>query len=474
MVSMIEFWQIGRPSVPASPYDMVVTNGGLFDAKLNWTTGDYTNGFGSSAVVLPVSQGGLQIENYKQIWTVMASALAQSPVNLTLIRHAVKGCEFALSFRNNKTVNGILYTGPTGSFPAQHNGDHSKSDRFHNKSMGMHAVIRTLQMAKASPFYTGADATWIDSLIVQLAEYVAWMTAPNSNLADFFSGGQPTNQWMTVCCFLQAAGKLYADSTITALSYTYFQKLFDNGVQQVDTPLSTKGVFYEKQIKDGVGFDGSYMGFSLQNLGEAVIEEPPGPQRDLMLAQLEMGVRRWLQTVRLSDGTISATNLFLPTGNVPYVWTRVKETFPPIPGLDSKGWNYDAFSYRYELMNYIFGNSIVPDDLANKVTLWGRSFGHIKGDPVTGELFIVLSQTEINTVKGPSAVVDWAALTQVPRVGGGNCPSYSGGSPPGTLPNPCFILPISVLDQPVFAASKSFLVTLPVVDILAPGFPAAT
>jgi hypothetical protein len=466
MVSLLEFWNIG-PTLPTSPFGLTVYNGNLYDSKLNWTTGDYTDGFGHSQLI--TESDGLSMEVYKQLWTVAAVAFITN--DHTKFLHFLKACEYALSFRNDS----LGYTGPVGSFPAQHKGDHSKNDRIHNKSMGMFAVVLGLLLAKQSVWYTGADKTTIDGLIVQLLQFTNWISdvsVPESNINKFFKSGAPANQMMTIAGYLQMAAQIHNNATLAAQARLRYQQIFDNNVQLVDRviPFSPKGVFYEKLIKDGVGFDGSYMGFTMQNLAQAVILEPPGPQQDLYKSMLELGVKRWLLTVNLSTGQISATTLYLPSGNVNYNWTRVKETFPTNPNSDTpKGWDADSFPYRAQITNYVLGNTIVPDDLAHKMVMQGRTFGHINKDPLAEKKFYVMTQANIDAVKGTSATVGWAALIQAQRVGGGSFPAYPGG----VCPSPVYILPQVVTNQSVHASHKTYLDALPLIDILSPGFPVA-
>jgi hypothetical protein len=459
MADLVEFWSTG-PLLPASPYAFVDFNGADIFAKINSSTGDLTNGFGTTVLIDPVK--GLQIENSKQTWFVIARALSQSLY--TNFTRALKSVEYGLQFRNGpSTVNGITYTGPVGSFPAQSNGSHTKQERFHNKSMAGYAYAMILYFAKQSAWYTGADAIWIDTLIGQLADYTYWMAddSPNSNLNKFFERKPPANQQMTVCGYIQMAGLLHDDPDLTALARSKFQQLFDNSV-------SADGVFYEKYDKDGVGFDGSYQGFSLQNLANAVLIEGSGVWHDLYREKLELGTTRWLQTIYIPDGSISYEYRFITdTIIVPNVWTRVRETYPSKPGLFPKGWNWDNFSYRIEELNYVLGNGVVPADLADKVTTQGRAFGHINGEFPESRLYIVLNQSQIDTVKGLSSEVDWAALAQAPRVGGGACSSYPGG----TLPNPVYVISDSVLYQTVHDEHKTYLSGLPILDILVTGFP---
>jgi hypothetical protein len=322
-----------------------------------------------------------------------------------------------------------------------------------------------------SPFYVGADKTLVDSLIVQARDYTNWMSdesSGSSNINNFFGRDSPANQLMSAAGYLQMAGQLHGDPAIVDQAKRRMQQIFDNNVGNDPSNILQYGVFYEKVTKDGIGFDASYMGFSLQNLANHVWLEPAGPQQDLYLQKLELGVRRFLKAIDIPTGTIS-TKLFFNPPNLPLssVWTRVLETFPAKPGIFAKGWNWDCFSLRAQIFNFYLP-SVVPSGLANLMTNQGRSFGHIAGDIADPQLYIVLTQAQINTVKGLSPDVDWAALIQAQRVGGGSFPSYPGG----VAPNPCFILPTSVESQSVHASHKTFLGTLPHIDKLAPGFPA--
>jgi hypothetical protein len=450
--TLIDFLSRNTPTV--SPRDIVLFNAADWKSKINPSTGDITNGYGTSVLITP--EKGLQVQVFKNMWMVMAAGIILDDVSY--ITTVVTCLEYVMTFRNNSIVNGTPYTGATGSFPAQANGNRNKQDRFHNKNMAMHSASLLISLFRGSSYNVpGTLKDRVDVLVTQLAEYTAWMSddSPGSNINQFFDRQpNPTNanQLVGVACFLREAGRIYSDAALSAQGIYRFEQIFANNV-------SEDGVYYEALYKDGVGFDGNYQRFSMWNLSTNCMEEPASDFLDLLVEKLALGTTRLLATVDVPTGFIST--------QIPNVWTRVRETYPSIPGLTAKGWNWDDFVAGILASNAVVGDTVVPDVLSDKIAGFGKSFGKEDGDLPTAQLFIVMTAAEIAAVEGLSIEVDWAALGRVDRVGGGACPSYPGG----TLPDPVSILPDSVLYQAVHAEHYAYLSALPLIDINAPGFP---
>lgn len=460
MPGIVDFWSQTTPGT-VTPQDFIAFDGAFVESKIEDDPvspiyGHFTDGFGTSALITTGDQGkGLEVEAHKQTWLVMAKGLTDAnPVTgLVTCRLALASIEAVLAYRNNATVEGTLYTGDTGSFPAQKRGSTKKQNQFHNKTIMLAPVAESLLVFKESAFYTGADAIHCDLLITQIADCSYWVAndGPGSDCDEFFARIGNYNQALSVVHFLQVAGVLHADPDLTAKAQVRLQQIFDEGIQQVDKldpPVSDAGVIYEAKYKDNVGFDGSYMGFSLQSLASIYLLLEAGTWKDTVEAQLLVSIGRWLQTMDVDTGVISDEPGGLP-------WTRTHETTPRKPTLEPHGWSWDNFSYRALLLNYIFGDSVVPDVLPDKITEEGRTFGHVAGDPLEDQLYILIEEADIAAVEGLSATVDWAALGRAEREGD------------------IFIIPVSVLSQPEHEEHEAALSLLPQMDIRDPDFPAA-
>jgi hypothetical protein len=475
----ISFITRTTPTPAAAPKAILLFVGGVYYNQIDDTVGDTLGHFmtgptGDRTSRLITVEDGLRVDNQKGCWAVMAAGIIQQidgggMAGEDYVNRALLSIEATLAYRNTSTVLGDLYTGPTGSFPAQagHNGvvNTKKQDRIHNKSMFAHHAVEACQMYRDSPLQ--GDVAWaaytarVDTIITQLGDFADWLSTdgPGSNIDDFFIRAQNTNQLVGVCYFLEEYGRLAGDSALRAMGQARMEEIFYGTATRLPK-LSADGVFYEKQSVDGIGFDGSYMSFTLQTLGSYYESLDAGAWKDTVRDQLEESTLRWLQCIS-SEGVVSTVN--------PSVWTRVEQTYPSRPGLFPKGWNWDGISYRLHYLNELLGDDVVPLGLADLVMNLGKSFGHLDGgeDPEGSQFFIVLDADDVTEVEGLSASTDWAGINPIEREGGGACPDYPGG----TLPDPVYILPIEVAYDLVHVEHSAYLLTLPYLEKFAAGFP---
>lgn len=472
-MTIVDFYAENTPGTVA-PRDFVLGDGAsvaanIEDDPLSPIYGHFTNGYGVSRLTVPDNsqpQGvRLEVEAHKQTWLPMGAGLINTdPVaGLAMCRLTLQSIEAWLSFRSDHMgISGL--TGPDGSFPAQKGGSAKKQHQYHNKTIAAAPIADALLNFKQSSFYTGADATWCDTLVSQMQEFSDWlMVTPDTD--EFILRTTNYNQAASVVFFLEAAGVLHGNSAMRDRAKAIMQQIMAAGIQQTATTLSNPGVIYERYSYDTIGFDGSYMNFSLRSFIQYYLLLDASTWKTEVEAQLLVCVERWLETVNIGTGLVTATPDDL-LGD-PRPWTRVQESGPTIPTLTVKGWTYDHIPFGVLMMNYVFGNSVVPDTLPDLITEQGQNFGKTPPeDPVN---FIILGEADIASVEGMSATVDWAALGRAERQGGGACVYYPGG----ILPNPCFILSTDVLYLPQHASHAAALGTLPVLDINMPGFPAA-
>lgn len=480
-MSELDFFLRTTPTPAMAPKAIVLFNGGVYYNAIDGTAGDTLGHFmtgptGARTSRLITDLEGLRVESQKSGWMVMAAgAVLQADgggmTGEDYVHRALLSAEAGLAYRNTSTVLGHTYTGPDGSFPA-HAGLNGvvatkKQDKYHNKNMFAHHVAEMCAIYRSSAMQ--GDSNWaayttrVDTIITQLGDYADWMSTdgPGSNIETFFIRTGNVNQLLSACHFLEVYGKLVGDSALRAMGQTRLEQIFYGTATQAPNQ-SADGVFYEKLVRDGIGFDGSYMSFSLQTLGGIYQSLDAGTWKDTVLDRLELACTRWMQCISAA-GVVSTVN--------PSTWTRVKQTYPSKPGQFPKGWNWDGISYRLHYMNYLLGDSVVPPGLADLVTNIGKSFGHLDGDetPEGTQFFIVLDDAGATQVEGMSNAVDYAGIKPIEREGGGACADYPGG----TLPDPCYILPIEVAYDIVHVQHAAYLGALPYLDVNAVGFPAA-
>jgi hypothetical protein len=478
-MSFIDFMMLTTPTPAASPKAFILFNGGVYYSAIDDTPGDTLGHFvigpgGAKGSRLISELEGLTVEGQKSGWMVMAAGIVQAidgggMAGEDYVHRALLSAEAGLAYRNTSTVLDVTYTGPDGSFPAQKFGSDKRNYRFHNKAMFCHHVAEMVSIYRESPL--NGDPAWaayttrVDNVIAMLADYAEWMKldGPGSDFDEFFIRTRNMNQLIGAIFFLEVYGKVAGDEELRAQGRSRMAGLF-YGEDGRPPGVSPDGVIYENQRADGIGFDGGYMSFSLEMLGVYYDSLDAGTWKDTVRDQLEESTLRWLQCITQEGdekGNVSTVN--------PNVWTRVKQTYPSKPGLFPKGWNWDGISYRLLYLNYLLGDGVVDPTLADEVTKIGKSFGHLDGNGGgEGEqFFTILDATDKAEVDGLSASVAWAGIRAIERAGGGDCPDY----PTGTLPDPCYILPVEVSYDLRHVEHSSYLVAKPVLHVNTLGFP---
>ncbi len=478
----IPFIKRTTPTPAMSPKAILLFNGGVYYNAIDGTPGSPTLGHfmtgptGARTSRLITDLEGLRVESQKSGWMVMAAGIILQAdgggmTGEDYVNRALLSAEAVMAYRNTATVLGHTYTGPNGSFPAHAglNGVVStkKQNRYHNKNMVCHRIASMCKLYRASALQ--GDSNWaayttrVNTIVTQLADYAAWMST-GADIDAFFIRAGNVNQLMSACHFLEIYGALAGDSALRAIGKTRLEQVFYGTATQPPN-ISPDGVIYERLGKpgtDGFGFDGSYMSFSLETLGDIYESLDAGTWKDTVGAQLTESTLRWMQCISV-DGVVSTVN--------PNVWTRTKQTYPTKPGQFPKGWNWDGISYRLHYMNELLGGSVVPVGLADLVMNIGKAFGHLDGgeEPEGSQFFIILDSTDAAQVDGMSNAVDYAGINPIERDGGGACADYPGG----TLPDPCYILPIEVAYDIAHVQHAAYLGAQPYLDVNAVGFPDA-
>lgn len=469
------------PTPAMSPKAILLFNGGVYYNAIDGTPGDTLGHFmtgptGARTSRMITELEGLRVESQKSGWMVMAAGIILQAdgggmTGEDYVHRALLSAEAALAYRNSATVLGHLYTGPTGSFPA-HAGLNGvvatkKNYKYHNKNMVCHRLASMCKLYRASALQGNpawsAYTTRVDTVVTQLGDYADWMSTdgPGSNIDEFFIRAQNVNQLLSTCHFLEIYGALVGDQDLRDMGQERLEQIF-NGTATLPPKQSPDGVFYEKLSRDGIGFDGSYMSFSLETLGDIYESLPSGAWKTTVGEKLTLATTRWMQCIS-AEGIVSTVN--------PSTWTRVRETFPRKPGQFPKGWNWDGISYRLHYMNELLGGSVVPVGLADLVMNIGKSFGHLDGleDPEGTQFFTILEAADVTEVEGLSASVSYAGIRPIEREGGGACADYPGGM----LPDPVYILPVEVAYDLVHVEHSAYLVALPLLDASTVGFPPA-
>lgn len=351
--STFEFDPLLTPEPETSP-NAITTNDRLpFLAKINPDDGHFLDAGGHD--VLLDSFKGLDVSKQKQGPFALRGSIVdgvEADIDLALL-----SMEATLEYRS-ETFGG-QYDGEPNSFPAQKKGDPGKEHRLHNKAIVLDKITGGVMLLRESPYYTGARATRIDALTAKLWDVGTWM-ANSEDANDFVSGREQTNQLWSVATTLQKIGVLVGDVGIQATAQGFAEDIFANHFEN--------GIFPEKQVEDGIGFDGVYQTVSLELCADYYETLPAGAWKDTVRANLVAAVERWLLTVDIATGIIDDTG-----------WTRTEETTRQ-PGAFPIDYDRDVIALRLHYLNWVLDDSTgVSTDLAalgHRVTLIGQSFSH--------------------------------------------------------------------------------------------------
>lgn len=462
MPSWATFNALTTPTLGISPSAIVAASGTTYMSRSSGsgaTAGHFINKSGDS--VLVTSEFGLQLQRQKQVALLMAAGVlaGSGATGDARVDRALLVIETTLSYRNSMTLDGVTYTGPDGSFPAQFFGNPKNRGYFHSKLITLDRIAYSLLLFRDSAFNTGARATTYNTLLEQFEVCAEWAADPSTgNVDGFFRNTPSANQLLRVAAFFEKAGVLLSNQTMRDLSESFTRQIlteyFVDDIFQEVPDRSTPG---DGSI--GVGFDINYDMVSLELMGDLYVTLPSGAWKDEVEAAIDAGATKYLEAVNLSTGLLSAVGS-----------TRSQEVFPRQPG--STFYGSTGVCFRLHYLNYL-RDTVIPNDLADLQNGIGQQFSHAGDDPPDDPIsptMIVLDSTDITTVEGPSSDPDYpyASIPRIEREGGGACPAYPGG----TLPDPVFILNSAVAYDPAHTAHASYLLTLPTLEVDDEGFPA--
>lgn len=463
MPSWEAFHALTTPTLGISPSAITAASGTVYMARSSGsgsTAGHFIDKGGNS--VLVTSLYGLLLQRQKQVSMLMAAGVLAGPgaTGDALVDRALLVIQTTLSYRNSMTIDGVAYTGPDGSFPAQYFGNPKNRGYFHSKLIALDRIAYALLLFRDSAFNTGARATTYSTLLDQFEVCAEWAADPSTgNVDGFFRNTPAANQLLRVAAFFEKAGVLLGNQTMRDLSESFTRQILaDYFVDDIFQEVPDRSTPGDGAI--GVGFDINYSLVSIELMADMYMTLPAGAWKDEVEAVIDAAATRYLEAVDLDTGLLSAVGS-----------TRSKEVFPRQPG--STFYGSTGVCFRLHYINYL-RDAVIPDDLADLQNGIGQQFSHAGDDPPDDPLpptMIILDSTDIATVEGPSSDTDYpyASIPRIERVGGGACAAYPGG----TLPDPVFILNAAVAYDPAHAAHATYLLTLPTLETDDIGFPAA-
>lgn len=464
MPSWVEFNALTTPTLGISPSAIVAASGTTYMSRSSGsgsTEGHFINKAGES--VLVTSTYGLAVQRQKQVALLMAAGVlaGSGATGDARIDRALQVIQTTLSYRNSTTISGVTYTGPDGSFPAQFFGSIKNRGYFHSKLIALDRIAYSLLLFRDSVFNTGARATTYNTLLDQFEVCAEWAADPSTgNVDGFFRNTPSANQLLRVAAFFEKAGVLLENQTMRDLSESFTRQILtDYFIDDIFREVPDRSTPGDGAI--GIGFDINYDMVSIELMADMYMTLPAGAWKDEVEAVIDAAATKYLEAVDLDTGLLSAVGS-----------TRSKEVFPRQPG--STFYGSTGVCFRLHYINYLRGDSVVPDELADLQNGIGQQFSHAgdedEDDPLPPTM-IILDSTDIATVEGPSSDTDYpyASIPRIERVGGGACAAYPGG----TLPDPVFILNAAVAYDPAHAAHATYLLTLPTLETDDIGFPAA-
>jgi hypothetical protein len=373
---------------------------------------------GVSAVGLGTDDQKVDVSKQKHVDNVIFGGIARN--DLAYITRGLLGIRGGLAYRNGLTIAGVTYDSahinpdsgfpylPDGGFPSHKFGTTDSNHKLHNRMMFCEHAARGLRAVKASAFYTGATATEVDALVVQLGEVAAWLLAatvqPNDDWAKFYRNTSNVNQLLRVAVGLHEIGLLTGTGAYVTAAQARVEEIFSATVQpgQTSRHISPGGVFKEKRDTQGdtleSGFDVTYQTVSLDNLCTYYMTLAPGAWADTVYGFICLGVARWLHVVQLGGGgpggrhrknRRSRQRPIYPTQGVinDQGSTRTLVT-GYAPGPVPVDIDRDVTPSRMQMWHYLGVSTTLGlriDILADQIMLAGPSFGHQPGDPDEGD-----------------------------------------------------------------------------------------
>ena len=370
---------------------------------------------GVSAVGVGTDNRKVDVSKQKQVSTVACNGIAQG-VGVTgqaYVDRALLAIRGGLAYRNSMTIAGVIYDEayiepvggdpylPDGAFPAHKFGTSDSNHKLHNKMMFCEHAAHALRMIKDSAFYTGATATEVDALVVQIGEVAAWLIAAVSGTDDdfykFYRNTENCNQLFRVAVGLHEIGLLTGNATYVSTAQTRMEEIFSATVQpgQTSRHVSPGGIFKEKRDTQGdvveAGFDIGYQTVSLEILSTYWMSLSPGTWADTVFGFIVRGVARWLQVMRFGSGekrrgfnrVASRLRPIIPGGlldDANSTRTRVTAYVPSSVPVD---WDRDVLGLRVHMWHYLGVSdelNLPLDQFADRIMLAGPSIGHRSDD----------------------------------------------------------------------------------------------
>jgi len=383
--------------------------------------GHYLDGDLNSQLERGVNASGLgtndqkvDVSKQKHCDNVIFGGLAQN--DATYITRGLLAIRAGLAYRNGMTIDGVTYDEahinpdsgdpylPDGAFPSHKFGTTDSNHKLHNRMMFCEHAARGLRAVEASSFYTGATATEVDALVVQLGEVATWLLAatvgPDDDWAKFYRNTKNVNQLLRVAVGLHEIGLLTGTSAFVTAAQARVEEVFSATVQpgQTSRHISPQGIFKEKRDDQGdveeAGFDVVYQTVSLDNLCTYHMTLSAGSWKNTVYDFICLGVSRWLHVLRLGGGGApggrrrrnrrSRQRPIYPGPGVIDDTTSTRTAVTAyVPGAVPIDFDRDITPLRMHLWHYLGVSTTLGvriDLLADQVMLAGPSFGQKPGD----------------------------------------------------------------------------------------------
>ena len=318
---------------------------------------DKTTGAFSGNSPAKIAERGLTIEAQRQSWDIVSKAVVEQ--NLSDAKLGLLAIQWGLS---------PAIAGSDGSFPNQNKEVTPTMYSIHNKSVFLLAAARSLQLLKHAVFPSAsvvekqAFRSQVNAAILALSKSARWM-ASSQNTQDFFLNamalGKQTNQLFFIATMLQISGVLTADKLLLAQAKVR--------IDQTLTLLTESGIFPEGSGNpNGYIFDSGYQTVSLELFAKYISTLQASPDKDLLIAKLQLATGRFLQTVR-ANGTINTSKN-----------SRTEACGDIVPGYEiAKGTGIDRFPFRIRYLGKFLGQSDDYNIIADSIMLAGVSYDHI-------------------------------------------------------------------------------------------------